>query len=333
MKKTALLIAALLMIPFLSGISEAANSLYLNNSKIAGRVLVIDGSSYISAESLAEKLRTHVAFFPSSGTVVFNGRHIKDFIKANGVIYISAKEASAAVGGMIKFNSQTRDLYISANPSKASAVSSSNTPIPSAGYSIPSPPSSMVTETSQQPLYGSIGSSSRPSSRFSSIRPSHSDGILRDGLRMPRNATISGVPAPPESPSFKRIHEIQQRGNFSPKSGKNAVFSVTVNDMEEIGSMKNGVSASAGKKYIVLYISQQNISKDPQIYTGKFTLMDEHSRVYDYLEGLSNYWLAILKPGGSNYGYIVFEVPADEHPVYLVLNAMNQPPLSIDLIH
>ena len=129
------------------------------------------------------------------------------------------------------------------------------------------------------------------------------------------------------------IPAIQSKGAFAQKSGKNSVFSVTVTDMEEISVIKNRYNASAGNKYFVIYVSQQNISSDVQIYTGKFTLSDENSHIYDYMEGLSNYWLSILKPGGVNYGYLVFEVPKSSRASKLILNALNQPPLAIDLIH
>ena len=42
---------------------------------------------------------------------------------------------------------------------------------------------------------------------------------------------------------------------------------------------------------------------------GDFSLLDQNNRAYDYIEGLSNFWLVILRPYGINFGYLVFEVP------------------------
>ena len=48
--------------------------------------------------------------------------------------------------------------------------------------------------------------------------------------------------------------------------------------------------------------------------------MDNKQRIYEYSEGLSNFWLVVLRPGGSNFGYIVFEVPQDSEPAKLILS-------------
>ncbi len=165
------------------------------------------------------------------------------------------------------------------------------------------------------------------------ISPLNAQGGIGDGLRLPPNPQLGGVPTPQTSFStqFSDVPAHPTRGAFEPKSEKNQIYSITVTNIEEVTNIKNTYNAAAGSKYLVVYISQQNISTDVQIYTGKFTLMDENSKVYDYLEGLSNYWLAILKPGGTNYGYLVFEVPQYARPSRLVLNALSQPPLAISL--
>lgn len=325
MRIIVILLAALLVAPFLGGASYGANCLYLNNSRMGSRVLVLGGSSYVPVEELAERMGTFTAWFPASGVVIFNGVRINDFVKANGLVYVSAREAAAAIGGTVKFSRQTRDLYITTRGGAAKSVSSSTVMIPSVSTAVHSSTGS-----------GDLGTVYPQSSKGDGVvRPVASGGVMMDGLRMPQDANLSGIPAPESklATTLTSVPAVQSNGNFSEKFGKNSVFGVTVTNMEEISVIKNRFSASAGNKYFVVYVSQQNISPDVQIYTGKFTLMDENSKVYDYLEGLSNYWLSILKPGGVNYGYLVFEVPSHARPAYLVLNALNQPPLSIDLIH
>lgn len=165
------------------------------------------------------------------------------------------------------------------------------------------------------------------------INPINAQGGIGDGLRLPADPKFSGISAPDTSFStlYSYVPSHPVKGAFEPKTEKNQIYSVTVTNIEEVFNIKNTYNASAGSKYLVVYISQQNISSEVQIYTGKFTIVDENSKVYDYLEGLSNYWLAILKPGGSNYGYLVFEVPQYARPMRLVLNALSQPPLDISI--
>ena len=165
------------------------------------------------------------------------------------------------------------------------------------------------------------------------ISPRNAQGGIGDGLRLPADPKFSGISAPDTSFStlYSYVPSHPVKGAFEPKTEKNQIYTITVTNIEEVSNIKNTYNASAGSKYIVVYISQQNISPEVQIYTGKFTIVDENSKVYDYLEGLSNYWLAILKPGGTNYGYLVFEVPQYARPMRLVLNALSQPPLEISL--
>ncbi len=165
------------------------------------------------------------------------------------------------------------------------------------------------------------------------VTPIHAIGSGDSVLSYPTSPELSGIKPPDTgfSSQMLNVPSYTAIGAFEPVSQRNGVYSVTVTNIEEVKNIKNIYNAAAGSKYWIVYISQQNISSEAQIYTGKFTIVDENSKVYDYLEGLSNYWLAILKPGGVNYGYLVFEVPENARPSMLVLNALSQPPLSVGL--
>ena len=300
---------------------EAAEKLFINRNDTGSKIILSNGTAYIPLEVVAEKLGTYVAWFPSSRIVIFNGVQISQFVRRNGIIYASAKEVANTFGGAIKYNKQTRDLYLSVSNMPYNNVANKS--------------NSIQTTSIDDNLSTMYPSSNAKSDPKDTIRPVGAKGTLAEGLKLPRNVSYSGVPSPESKLStyMTNIPAIQSKGAFAQKSGKNSVFSVTVTDMEEISVIKNRYNASAGNKYFVIYVSQQNISSDVQIYTGKFTLSDENSHIYDYMEGLSNYWLSILKPGGVNYGYLVFEVPKSSRASKLILNALNQPPLAIDLIH
>jgi len=118
---------------------------------------------------------------------------------------------------------------------------------------------------------------------------------------------------------------------FRPVSGNNGVFQVTVTNIEELAVIKDYYRPRTGNKFVVLYLSEQNTSNEVQIYTGKFSLHDQSGNTYDAVEALSNFWLIILRPGGTNYGYLVYELPAGARPQLLTLHALQQAPLSINL--
>lgn len=118
---------------------------------------------------------------------------------------------------------------------------------------------------------------------------------------------------------------------YIPKHAQNSVFQVTVTNLETISVLKDFYKPREGYKYVIAYLSQQNVSQQVQVYTGRFSLLDQKSASYDYIEGLSNFWLVILRPYGVNFGYLVFEIPADSKPVSLVLHSLNQAPLAVNL--
>jgi len=118
---------------------------------------------------------------------------------------------------------------------------------------------------------------------------------------------------------------------YVPKSAQNNVFHVTVTNMETTSNIKDFYHPRPGYKFVIVYLSQQNVSNEVQIYTGRFSLLDQQNRSHDYIEGLSNFWLVILRPYGINFGYLVFEMPADAQPTRLALHALNQSPLTLNL--
>ncbi len=117
---------------------------------------------------------------------------------------------------------------------------------------------------------------------------------------------------------------------FVPLSAENDIFKVTVTNLEESYSVKGQQPSSQAKKFITIYLSQQNVSDEVQIYTGKFALLDRNEHIYEYSEGLSNFWLVVLRPSGANFGYIVFEVPAEARAKQVVLSTTSRPPLVIN---
>ena len=118
---------------------------------------------------------------------------------------------------------------------------------------------------------------------------------------------------------------------FIPISATNDIFKITVTNLETVGSMKGHYTPKPGNKFVITYLSQQNISDEVQIYTGKLALIDSNEQAYDYVEALSNFWLLVLKPGGINFGYLVFEIPQNASPMKIILSTTTRPPLTLNL--
>lgn len=166
------------------------------------------------------------------------------------------------------------------------------------------------------------------------LQPMHAPPQMPEGLQLPpqgpeyNSDTIKTPSIPAELNTTSNFPAV---GNFTPKKVQNKVFSVAVTNMEEMSIIKNFYKPHTGSKYVVVYVSQQNISDKVQVYTGKFSLVDGENRIYEYQESLSNFWLVILRPGSLNFGYLVFEIPDGAIPTKLILHALNQEPLSVNL--
>ena len=134
---------------------------------------------------------------------------------------------------------------------------------------------------------------------------------------------------PPEIPTSTPGAGVTEA--FIPRSETNAVFQVTVSNIENVSSIKDYYKPKPGYKFVVVYLQQQNISNEVQIYTGKFSLVDQKNSSYEALDKLSNFWLVVLRPGGIIMGYLVYEIPEDSKPMGIVLHGLNMAPLSVQL--
>lgn len=145
------------------------------------------------------------------------------------------------------------------------------------------------------------------------------------------------TPTPPDTinttlpPYNTNTNRIPEPETFVPRTSANSDYSVTVTNVNETRVIKEYYRPKPGYKFVIIHVSQQNISDKVQLYTGRFALEDHTKQTYEYIEGLSNFWLQILRPGGINFGSLVFELPANTVPVKLILHTYATSPLSLNL--
>lgn len=119
---------------------------------------------------------------------------------------------------------------------------------------------------------------------------------------------------------------------FIPRSAFNEEYKVTVSDLKEAKVYKGMYNSQSGYKFVIISVSQQNLSNKVQLYTGKFVLFDEKNIRYEYIEGLSSYILQILMPMGINFGTLVFEIPETSIPSKLMLETYGSTPIIVNLL-
>ncbi|MGM9997995.1 MAG: stalk domain-containing protein [Candidatus Bruticola sp.] len=302
------------------------------NGKIASSPIYNNGGRiYLPVETFVDSMGGSVNFdgrdnriLISTGTVSANQSATSSVAAANTYVQPSKTVANKTVG------SSAGTAYV--QPSRPVAKTTSQTPATSTA-----PATNVQINNSSLSRSSGFNQVGTPASYAPnqintnvSLRPADASPYLSSNLQP---GPIQGVDTlRGGSASMSTNAQRPQNGRvYVPKSAKNDVFQVTVTNLETISVLKDFYRPKEGCKYVIAYLSQQNISQQVQIYTGRFSLMDQKSNSYEYIEGLSNFWLVILRPYGINFGYLVFEVPADSKPVSLVLHSLNQAPLSIDI--
>lgn len=335
---------------------------YVNGKPASVNTITKNDRMYIPVDTVAGRLRLPFEWEPVSNFLRVGGTDMPgQALFSEGSLYVPVRNFEAATGFKANIDSVNRIVYITGSSSAAASAGTYGTPsaavknvpniqplgsVPqtqrsaSGTQTIPSSPYNPSAVQSGASLgkgaipdaYNSYPQTAGGSTTSGTVRPVDGMGTLTDGLRLPPGGPqIGGIPTPSVPADMSYIPSHPSASVFTPVTERNAAFSVTVTNVEEVEQLKDYYKPNAGSKYVVVYISQQNVSPQVQIYSGKFSLADESSHLYDYMQGLSNYWLTILKPGGVNYGYLVFEVPQHARPSSLILHAVNTPPLTVKL--
>jgi hypothetical protein len=118
---------------------------------------------------------------------------------------------------------------------------------------------------------------------------------------------------------------------YIPRSSANASFSVTVTDVDRCDNLRGYYQPRSGYRFLLIHVSQKNVTNFPQVDPGKFYLQDNNGNTYEHLEEMSTHRPVILRPYGLNFGYLVFELPETTLPSKLILTCVGQPPLGLTL--
>lgn len=268
---------------------------------------------------------------PSAGAqvrtvdIVVGDRVISDRgLVSKGVVYVPVRPVAAALGVPCKWVPARKRLVINGRTVTGKAIRYNNM--------------IYVAYTAVAGCSGMPVIFDGASGRVVFNPPTDADGVVSYvGMgAAPKVSRPSGtVPVRSSVAPSKRVQQPPAAGfinePFIPVVGENDVFKVAVTNLENTDKVKAQSVSKPGNKFVVVHLSQQNVSNEVQIYTGKFALMDNTKRIYEYSEGLSNFWLVVLRPGGSNFGYIVFEVPQNAEPSKIILSTTSRPPLVLGL--
>lgn len=358
MKRYRMSITAFLLYAILAGsipvFAQQVYAVYVNGVIVSGAHPVIrDGVAYLPANTLAQALGVSIQWDSRLNIIKINDQVTGARpLNENGMLLLPVEAVAQALSGSVEWDGRNQAIRISSRPSVGgtpAAVQPTSIPVrpvaatPIAPYT-PAPGNSQISVT-PPPLatvtvpagngYPTAGGNvpypspaayppSSPDPSVPPIRPPSARPKMPSGLELPPPGTENGPPL--QGGSAYASGTV-----YVPKTTQNNVFAVTVTNIETVSSIKDFYHPRPGYRFVVVYLSQQNVSNEVQIYTGRFSLLDQGNRSYDYVEGLSNFWLVILRPYGINFGYLVFEMPVDGQPTRLALHALNQSPLTLNL--
>lgn len=362
---------ALALLAPVAAFSAPLTSVFVNGVRIDSYPEIRNGVSYLPIQSMARALQAEISWDSRLNSVKVNGDVVQaTAFNIDGKIYLPVESFVSALGGSVTYDGRENAIRVQTGgltamapgaptssaptPAPASTPQARTTvPIPPAPASTPRPVVSTVAVTPPAPTYlpqttppygtspgGYSPNTTNPGTpepylstgqqASTNMRPIDARPTLGAGLEAGpleggtgQSASVAAAPIPANA---QRPNEV-----YVPRSAQNSVFQVTVTNLENVTVIKDFYRPRTGYKFIVVYLSQQNISEQVQIYTGRFSLLDQKNSSYDYIEGLSNFWLVILRPFGINFGYLVYEVPVDAKPMNLVLHALNQAPLTLNL--
>ena len=252
--------------------------------------------------------------------VIVGNNSVGTGIINKGTVYVPVKSVTTALGKSCKWNPQQKRIIINGKNVVGKAIRYKST--------IYIPYYEIANCTGIASIYDGktksvIYSYEANSSNIASFR---GNAKLMKTASIPKSNNIKSSTVALKPPAGGFIEE-----PFIPVVGENDVFKVAVTNVENKDQVKAQSVSNPSNKFVIVHLSQQNVSDEVQIYTGKFALMDNKQRIYEYSEGLSNFWLVVLRPGGSNFGYIVFEVPQESEPAKLILSTTSRPPLALNL--
>jgi hypothetical protein len=233
--------------------------------------------------------------------IILNGKEVKESaLTKDGFVYLPLDAMAKATGVTSECNLKERKISFNGKPVKGKAL-----------------------KTAEGLIYVSASSLVENLGARIKIDTQKSVVSIFTGSVAVATPTVKATPTQTAIPTIGEP--------FIPINAANDVFKISITNVETVNNMKGHYTPKSGNKFVVIYLSQSNISDEVQIYTGKFALVDSSGEAHEYLEALSNFWLLVLRPGGINFGYLVFEIPASAVPMQMVLSTTTRPPLSLNL--
>lgn len=177
--------------------------------------------------------------------------------------------------------------------------------IPPPGWA-PAPTRNLGAQQGTQPVNGRPPLMVRTMGGADHLEASTRPNLTPSPYQAPRDYTAP--PPPPSAPA-----------HFRPQVGRNGIFEVRVKGFKQTTRFEGVVPAPSGKKFVVVMVTEKNVSNVRQDDTGVFALFDSAGNRHADHRELSALEMKALRPGDVNAGHLVFEIPTDAQPAFIEL--------------
>ncbi len=283
-----------------------------NKAKIEG--LYLGETAYYPLESMVAVSRSTYTWDPQKLRLEINGREPKDKPLIVGDKLFLTLESFVQTCGLFP----TWDLGRGVVMLQREKI---NVPTAAQGLSTPSNPGN-VLDANELPFDSSLHGRLPAGWNFKNPLDENPPPLVSNG---------PGIPTAGLAANVLDRKKGQSGEVYIPRGSSNASFSITVTDIDRCENLRGYYQPRSGYRFLLVHVSQKNVTNLPQVDPGKFYLQDNSGNTYESLEEMSTHRPIILRPYGVNFGYLVYELPETSLPSKLILTCVGQPPLGVSL--
>lgn len=283
--------------------SEAALTVYCNGTPVKLNAILRNGQAYYPVQPVVNAFGSQMHWNPTVRALRIDTKNIEiEPVFIGDEIYLPLETTAEAVGASATWNPGRGEVVLNRKPRVGGTMNA---------------PMTSFVEGSHLPEDYTTG------------------GRTPTNLQPPPSVPVRPAPGQADPVAGQRVSATLNREGagdiYTPRVARNAAFQVTVTNLELVNELRGHHQPRNGHRFIVVYVSQKNVTMNPVLNPGVFYVQDQMGNDYEPLMEFSNFMGVVLKPYGINFGYFVYEMPTQTVPIRLVLVTTTQSPVTVNL--
>lgn len=310
-------------------------SVYVNGVRSGANSLQLSGVEWFDAQQLVSALGYRLQVLPQGCFI--NGQPLpQPVITVGGMPYTTPEAVAKAVGASVQRDPVRTSVFYQLSASNPAGI-----PYYSADYVTPeeeykrqrrkdlsmAPGDVMLEEWDAK--MAEEWKRKHPHLTYVPRAPDYAQ-IQFDPNEMPRMMTQEELENPV---TYREQRPVAQPTGYLERTANNGVFAITITDVklaEALKGMKPPLLPEPGKKFLVVHLTFENVSKVRQ-RPGWFNMRDQNGLAYPANSLYSKFPQGEMQTREKSVGFLIFEIPVQAQPTSL--EAMVTPALNLSLIY